>query len=198
MLLRRSDSPGCGNQGRTRDRQTVVRALIVPLAVVILAAGCTSGSASSAGTHVPPTAGSVATTRPPAQLSTRLVLASTTVTTGAVTSGRISVENNTGRAISAAGCGGIFQVLLTNNTYRPAPVWPACLQTITIPPGRSSYPVSIEARYNQCGSGGPSNLIPACSAVGPPPLPPGEYEARTFELGDAVPIPATVAVSVTA
>jgi hypothetical protein len=48
----------------------------------------------------------------------------------------------------------------------------ACLQSFTIRPGQSSYPVSVAAFYNQCGQGRPEGTIKACLPGGhPPPLP---------------------------
>jgi hypothetical protein len=48
------------------------------------------------------------------------------------------VNNDTGHALHASGCGGIFQVLLTSGADHPGPVWPSCLGPITNATGLSS------------------------------------------------------------
>jgi len=176
-------------------KQIAARALAV--AAVALAAGCTGRSATHSTT--PPTAGSSTTvpgTRP--SLSATLALTATTVKAGGQLSGQVVVENDTGHALRVTGCGSIFQVLLTSGTYEPTPVWPTCVQIITIPKGRSAYRVSVATTYFACSQRGPSGTLPACTATGSSPvLPPGPYEARTFESGDAVPLPQLVDVRVT-
>lgn len=127
-------------------------------------------------------------------LTATLRLDSTAVRTGSLISGTITVENSTGHALHASGCGGIFQVLLTSTSYHPSPTWPACLGPITVPAGTSLYPITVEARYNLCGQGGG---LPACVGGETPPLLPGKYEAKAFELGTAVPLPAPVPVFLT-
>ena len=139
--------------------------------------------------------GSAAKTEP--SLSASLVLSTRTVRAGGELSGRITVENNTGHSLRTVGCGGIFQVLLTSKTYKPSPIVPTCAKVFTIPRGRSSYPVTVSASYNRCSQSGPIGTIPSCTPTGTAPLPPGEYEATTFESGDAVPLPALVPVRVT-
>jgi hypothetical protein len=57
-------------------------------------------------------------------------------------SGRVVVENNTGRAIRVPGCGTLFQVALGSNKYQPTVAWLSCLQMFTIPIGESSSPRS--------------------------------------------------------
>jgi hypothetical protein len=76
--------------------------------LAILAAGCSSG-----GHVTPQSSGSVHT------LSARIVLPPRTMTAGSAIKGRLVVTNNTGRAIHASGCGTLFQVALTSNTYHP-------------------------------------------------------------------------------
>ena len=166
----------------------------VALAAVTLGAGCGAGHnvAASAVTTVP--SGPITTAECTAPVCTRLELDSVTVRSGQVLSGRITVVNNTGRAIKATGCGGIFRLLLTNGDPRTRRLaWPACAELVTIPVGASVTVVEALARYPQC-SGGTGDL--PCTSTGPPELPPGGYAATTFELGNALPIPAPVAVTV--
>src|SRR5262245_45694457 len=117
---------------------------------------------------------------------------------GSSMSGRLIVENSSGRAIHAWGCGTLFAVVLASRTYHPTVAWPACLQRLTIPIGRSSYRVTVEARYGQCGPGSSDSAIKACGPDGRmPPLPPGDYNAILFQAHDLVRAPPPVPVRVT-
>lgn len=173
------------------------RPVLAALAVVgiwscILLTGC--GASARGGSHSP-------------SLSTRLSMPTRTVKAGGQLVGQIVVENDTGHPIHTYACGAIFQVLLTTATYKPTPNWLTCLTATTIPRGRTSYPVTVRARYNQCQQTGGGGGSPLCASFGdgssldtgsgPPPLPPGEYEATTFEQGTALPVPAAVAIRVT-
>jgi hypothetical protein len=162
------------------------------VAIGLLAAGCASGTSASAPTTAPRAQDH--TPLSSRGLTATLSLDSAIVRTGRVLSARITVENNTGHALHASGCGGIFQVLLTSSTYHPGPVWPTCLEPITIPTGSSTYPMQVEARYNICGQG---RDLPPCSGSETPALAPGRYDATTFELGDVVPLPSPIPVDVT-
>lgn len=131
-------------------------------------------------------------------LSATLVLSTSTVRTGTEISGRVVVENLTGRDINLTGCHSIFQVLLRSSTYTPEPGWQLCLQRIRVPTGQSSYPVPVRASYYECGQTGAMGGVPACLPPGDvmPPLPPGVYWATTFEDGSRIPLPAPVKVRV--
>jgi hypothetical protein len=172
-------------------------AAMVVGAVVLVAAGC-SNSTTPAHKPSSPAVRSVPTSPAvPGTVSATLVLPATVIRSGASLSGRVVVDNRSGRAVHTAGCGAIFQALLTSRTYRPSPGWPTCLEQFTIPTGQTSYKVEIEARVIACSQGTPSPGVPPCTASGPPPLPPGHYAATVFELEHAVPVPAAVPVRVT-
>jgi len=134
---------------------------------------------------------------PPPSLSAAVILETTTINAGGEIHGQVVVQNRTGHEIHVSGCRFIFQVLLTSSTYQPTVSWLQCLQAITIPEGRSTYPITVQASYWACGMLGASENMPACLPTGIPPLPPGDYEAKTFEDGGAVPLPAAVEVTVT-
>jgi hypothetical protein len=173
-------------------RLRVMNSAVLASVMVALAAG---GCAGATSVGAPPTGRPAGTTTTaPHQLSATLTLDSDTVKTGGALAGAIAVENRTGHVLHASGCGGIFQVLLTSKTYHPGPIWPACLGPVNIPTGLSTYPMQVDARYNICGQG--SGLTP-CGTEGTASLPPGEYEATTFELGQVVPLPIPVAIRVT-
>jgi hypothetical protein len=113
-------------------------------------------------------------------------------------SGNVLVENNTGHAIHAFGCLTLFQVLLTSSRYRPTVGWLLCLQPFTIPVGGSRYPITVSGSYNQCGQGRPQHGIKPCLPGGrPPPLPPGNYHAKLFQVSDLVQVPPAIMVRVT-
>lgn len=145
--------------------------------------------------------GSEGATDPAQGTSARIELDSTTVAAGETLSGRLVVTNNTGHDVKVIGCGSIFQVALANDAYEPEITWPACAQEITVPDGESTYPMSVQARRNVCTNGPASSSTPTCEPDGsPPPLPPGDYEARLYQGSDpyvVVPDPPPVDVRVT-
>jgi hypothetical protein len=114
-------------------------------------------------------------------------------------SGRVVVDNSTGRPVPVWGCDFLFQVLLVGQGYRPEPTWLTCLQQFTIPIGESSYPVTISASYNRCSeSGGPGSMLPCMAGGQPPPLLPGDYHAVIFAGHRLFRLPPPVAVRVIA
>jgi hypothetical protein len=121
---------------------------------------------------------------PGPKLAARLVLPTTRIKVGQSIPAQIVVINNRGAAINVIGCNGIFQVLLVSASYHPNPAWGLCAEPITIPTGTSTYPVVIFAGYNVCF--GPCRQLPT-----------GQYQATTFELGNALPVPAPLPVEVT-
>ena len=113
-------------------------------------------------------------------------------------SGRVVVENNTGRAIQVSGCGTLFQVALVSDTYHPVVAWTTCARGFTIPAGQSSYPTTVEASYLACSQGRPHGGLRACLPGNqPPPLLPGLYHAKLFQVGHLVPVPPAITVRVT-
>jgi hypothetical protein len=58
--------------------------------------------------------------------------------------------------------------------------------------------VTVIASYLQCTKSRPANAIKACLPTGrTPPLRPGQYQAKLFQLGHLVPAPPAVPVRVT-
>ena len=107
--------------------------------------------------------------------------------------GEVVVQNHTGQAARASGCLSLFRVVLGNDKMKPEVAWPACLQSFTIPAGSSSYTVTVDASYSQCGGG-----TVRCVHGRPPPLPPGDYLAMLFQSGhNGIPTPPPVGVRVT-
>jgi hypothetical protein len=111
---------------------------------------------------------------------------------------RVVVRNNTGRAISAYGCGGLFAIGLVNSTYQQEVAWPLCRQHFTIPTGQSTWQAFIEASYLGCVTG-PHSSRPCLPNGHPPPIPPGDYQAVVYQPppGHIVPTPPAVMVRVT-
>jgi hypothetical protein len=108
------------------------------------------------------------------------------------------VTNTAGHAIHVSGCVKLFQVLLTSSTYRPPVAWFTCLQRFTIPVGKSRYPVTVWASYSQCSLDRPQHGLKPCRPDGRmPPLPPGTYHAKLFQLHNLVRIPPAPMVRVT-
>ena len=177
---------------RELPRRRLARQILSGAMVVAAAA---AASILVLATHRPSTPTGGSATPPP--LSATLVLSKTTIRAGGAILGEIVVENRTGHAVMTSGCHGIFGVVLTSSTYHPIVSFPLCLESITIPAGRSSYRVDVPATYNTCSMLGASDPRPACLPTGMPPLPPGAYEATTFESGNAIPLPSAIAVTVT-
>lgn len=137
---------------------------------------------------------------PAAPLSARIVLPSRTMTAGSQMAGHVVVDNNTGHAIYAPTCRGLFTVTLSNGTYHPAVTTPsiACRPTRAIPAGESSYPVKVVAAYLACSVGHSGGGFKAClPGMKPPPLSPGSYQATLSQPGKVVPDPPAIAVRVT-
>jgi hypothetical protein len=202
----RTSRPDCDNalvvpRNRFRRRSVILtmKAFVAPVVVVLLA-GCGAGHSSS----VPSTASrqvvqTAPSTGPRSQrLSARVVLPTTTVIAGSSMSGRLVVDNNTGRALHVGDCGFPFQVALTNSQIQTGGAWAACIREFTIPVGRSSYPVPVRATYLGCGG----IHLPACvkrnGSFASPPLPPGEYDATLLQASKIVPPPPPITVRVTA
>ncbi len=111
--------------------------------------------------------------------------------------GRVIVSNDTGRAMHVWGCKTLFQVALTSSSYHPTVAWLACRQRFTIPVGRSSYRVTVVARYLRCSTS--PGATRACLHDGrPPPLPAGHYRAMLFQSRHLVKVPLAIPVEVTA
>lgn len=146
-------------------------------------------------TSAPGGSGSTSTPVPASPLAVQLLLDATTVKSGGVLSGTIEVTNNTGHQIQATGCGTFYHVVLAGPTRPTAPPSLQCLQTFTIRPGSSRFPVQIKAATAGCGEG--TAGAPACRPTGPPPLAPGHYQAWTFMSDPSLPTPIPVSVTVT-
>lgn len=111
--------------------------------------------------------------------------------------GHVVIENHTGHALHAGGCISLFQVLLVNASYHPAVIWTSCAEPFTIPVGRSSYPITVDASYNHCSQGRPSPGVPRCPRHGSPPLPPGRYQAVLYQSWHLAPVPPAITMQVT-
>ena len=170
-----------------------MRASVVLLALAV--AGCASGSHASSS-HASGTASAAAPRYSPAQVSVQVQVPSRTMEAGSSMLAHIIVDNRTGHAIHAKGCGQLFELALGNSSHPALSGWPACLQTLTIPIGKTSYPWTIRATYDSCGGVGAGEL--ACLPHGqPPPLPAGEYDVVFSQQTPIVSVPPPIPVRVT-
>ena len=170
-----------------------MRASVVLLALAV--AGCASGSHASSS-HASGTASAAAPRYSPAQVSVQVQVPSRTMEAGSSMLAHIIVDNRTGHAIHAKGCGQLFELALGNSSHPALSGWPACLQTLTIPIGKTSYPWTIRATYDSCGGVGAGEL--ACLPHGqPPPLPAGEYDVAFSQQTPIVSVPPPIPVRVT-
>ena len=132
-----------------------------------------------------------------APVTARVVLSSRTVDAGGSLTGRVVVTNRTGEPLQGIGCGNIFQVALRSDEVKPEVAWPLCAETLTIPPGRSTYPVTAAATYLSCSTSPVADTARCRPGGGLPPLPPGDYDAVLFQNPELVPAPDPVKVRVT-
>lgn len=171
-----------------------VKSGAVLLAIAAVVAGCADGHTAAQTVAGPHTTASA----PP--VSIRLVLPSRTMIAGSQMTAHVVVNNFTGHAIHEQGCLSLFQVALTSSTYHPDVVWLDCLQLLTIPAGRTSYAVKVQATYLSCQGHARAGLkacLPGKQKM--PPLPPGHYKAELFtHVRDLAPAPPAIPVRVTA
>jgi len=122
------------------------------------------------------------------------------MTQGSQMTARVVVTNNTGHVIHEWGCGSLFQVALTSSSYRPDVAWLTCLQSLTIPVGKTSYAVQVRATYLSCGQGLERAGTKPClrGKQKMPPLPAGHYKAKLFmQVRKLGPAPPAIPVRVT-
>jgi hypothetical protein len=130
-------------------------------------------------------------------LATRIQLSAPTVAAGSEIAAQVIVVNSTGKALTYSGCGGLFQVALSNDTYTPVIVRLDCLMQIEVPEGETAYPISVSATYTSCTSSEPATGAVPCLPGGTlPPLPTGDYMARLYQIGSDLPAAPPVPVRV--
>ena len=156
--------------GRGRPTVVLMRvATVAAAATAVLLTACAVGSTGS-------------DSQPKPRPSARGVPSAVTVRAGDTVGAKVIVLNPTGRPLRKKGCGVLFQVALT--TSRTSPKHPVsgvgsllCLQTLTVPVGRSEYRADFYVGHGSCSRNKPSHPRQVqCLPSGlPPPLPPGTY-----------------------
>lgn len=145
---------------------------------------------------MPPTTTTVPQTTP--LVSSQLDLAGTAMSSGGELKGTIVIVNNSGEPIVGSSCGPYFVAVLANSEYRQEVISPGCGGSITIPEGRSSYPVQILGSYTSCTTSPDSPDDRACDPDGSlPGLPPGEYQLTIGDPQRLVPAITPVTITVT-
>jgi hypothetical protein len=141
------------------------------------------GDSSREAVHTPP------------DLMVRLELPGRKVTAGALLNGTLVLTNRTGTVMTVSGCGTAFDVYLSNAAVHPdRSQRTLCLQTFRFRAGVSRLPFQVPTTYPGC-SPVPDGVHPTCVASGPPPLPPGTYQARLQWYGpDGVVGPRTISL----
>jgi hypothetical protein len=112
-----------------------------------------------------------------------LELANTTLAAGEQgLPGTVIVTNTTGKPIEIGFCGAEFAVGLENDEVDQQLGFNGCLETAKIPPGTSTYGVTVGASYGSCTSMSdpPGGLVACLPGGGVPPLPAGEYRTRLY------------------
>jgi|SRR6476469_1487536 hypothetical protein len=131
---------------------------------------------------------------PYADDSAHLQLSSTRMSAGSQVEGSVVIVNDTGEEIEVPGCLTPFRVALGNEDHSTIAFSPACMQTFTLPVGRSTWPVLLRATETLCNDGDAIPASgPACQQL---PLPAGVYQA-TVNGAPAGFVPAPVSVTVT-
>jgi hypothetical protein len=168
----------------------------VALAALVLA-GCASSSHLAGPSGTTPTTPVPTSTTRPLPVAVDIVLPRSTLRAGSTMAAHAVVVNRTGHALHLVGCGSIFQVALTSPTYEPVVVWAACASAVTVPVGRTTYPVRVDATYFECTNAMLQPGIPACRTGGSaPPLPAGDYRATLYQSPHIAPQPPSVPVRV--
>jgi hypothetical protein len=130
-------------------------------------------------------------------VTAQIILPRRTMIAGSRMTGYLLVRNDTGHALHAAACQ-LFDVQLSSRIYRPVIAWTTCLRQLTIPAGSSRYPITVLASYLQCSQSRHSHGLRECLAGGgPPPLPPGTYRARLYQMDHLVQAAPPITVQVT-
>ncbi|HEY0718604.1 MAG TPA: hypothetical protein VGD68_13370 [Streptosporangiaceae bacterium] len=130
--------------------------------------------------------------------SAQVLLGARTVTAGSQLTGRVVVDNHSGHALHVRGCDSLAVIVtLSSRRYHPALAAPSCAGTVTIPAGRSVYPVKVLASYLSCSVGHADGGLPECgSGDALPPLPAGTYQATLGGItGVAAPPPVDIRVT---
>lgn len=194
---------------RDRGRAVVSGRLAVlgsVAAVALTLSACSQGRPTVQGSRHPP-----ATTAPPlpggygllpavAGLSDRIVLDSTRIASGQSISGALLVVSHRSPPVNlTTTCRPDFQVVLTSASYTPEVAWAAVCsdRPFTIVPGTNRLALRVITTYLGCRQSGPPSTEPECLASGPPPLPPGNYDAVLVGDGLALPRPHPVPVTLT-
>ena len=82
----------------------------------------------------------------------RLDLPSRTLTAGGNVTVSAVVSNHTGHPVRVAGCGSPFAAVLGNAAYQQTTAWNLCRTLITLPVGKSAFPVVISTSYSECST----------------------------------------------
>jgi hypothetical protein len=158
-----------------------VRSAVLPLVLAALATAAPVSASAADGRN---------------GVSARIKLPSKSMVAGATMEATVTVQNDSGRAVTGEGCGPLFKVALRNKTTTPIVPWNRCRELLTLPNGRSRYPVTLHASHLVCSRDG-GGSAPICVDGKAPPLPPGKYRATLYQLPKVVAHPPSVAVKVT-
>jgi hypothetical protein len=136
-----------------------------------------------------------------APLSIQITLAHTDVVAGQSIHGLAVVKNGTQRTITVKACPGQWLMVGLENgriSYDSAVPTDACLPSIRLQPGMTSFPVTVITTYGGCAMTAPfTPTLPRCLTTGPPPLPPGRYQTTVITSGLPVQVSTPAPVDVT-
>ena len=148
------------------------RAALVGIALLVGWAGVAGASGSSS-----------------APIKVRVALHQSRVVAGQPIKGTVILTNTTSRKITVESCAqnGWLQVGLRGRgyTYQASSTLIACPPSIRLVPGANRFPVTVLTTYESCLQPGGESVtsLPACTSIGPPPLPAGRYSTTVFIMG---------------
>lgn len=135
---------------------------------------------------------------PPGSLRVRIDVARS-LRAGSSVDGTITLDNGSGRPVTAEGCSVPYWTNLRNDTVVIESVQTLCLETFTFPLGESRWPIRISGSVGMCTSSPtPNSTVPPCDADtgSPPPLDPGTYTV-TVSGAPGLPVPPEFTVEIT-
>jgi hypothetical protein len=183
-----------------------VRTLAVITGCFVILSACGQGPSADrhpsrpTTTTAPPLPGGYGLAAPNPTLTDRIELATSRIRSGRSLDGALIVVNHSTRSINLTHpCRPEFTVALTNSRYMPLVAFTTgCSdQAFMVKPGTNRLPLHVTTTYLACGQTPSSSTKPRCTSSGPPPLPPGIYDAVLIGFGLRLPEPQPVAVTLT-
>ena len=186
------------NRRHHRRRVGALGAGVALVVVLVVAVAVSRENSTTVRVSTTPGRARLSSTGGNSRLSVTLQLSAASVPDGSRLTGLIVVENNTGAAIHDTGCVDFFDADLETRSaaFAPAPrALPmlTCIQQLTVPAGKSVYPIQIDTSTLNCIQ--TSACTPGQGLV---PRPGETSWVRVYPLFAGLPAPPPIPVEVTA